>query len=131
MRVDQRRTGGGGLTSATTRDSAVPGRTDVKERVYRKVTEHTSSALIGVAPGDVQVDVRQHQNGLAIRIATPLPIPDLADTEAIAAGPPVLERARRLQEDLQRRLAGMLGRDITRITLTITGATTPKRRRVT
>ena len=65
-----------------------------------------------------------------MRIATPLPVPDLDDTVAISQSVPVLERARQLQEQLQQRLTGILGRDVTRINLTITGATIPERRRV-
>ncbi|UOQ59405.1 hypothetical protein MUN76_10100 [Leucobacter rhizosphaerae] len=130
MRADLHRTRGGGLAEAATGTVAVPGRTEVKERVYRTVTARASAALIGVPHGDVQVEVLQHRSGLTVRIATPIPVPHLADTEAIAGGASILDRARQLQEDLQVRLATMLGRDITRVHLAITGATTPKRRRV-
>lgn len=108
----------------------VPGRVEVRDRVYRTVVEQTSATLIGVPRGDVKIDVVEHSAGLSVRIAAPLPVPRLDDTAAIAAGPPVLDRARQLQEQLQDRLAGILGRDVTRITLTITGATIPQRRRV-
>jgi hypothetical protein len=102
----------------------------VKERVYRTVTEQASATLIGVPRGDVKVDVTAHPGGIAVRIATPLPIPDLDDTAAIAQTVPVLDQARALQEQLQQRLTTLLGRDVNRINLTITGATTPVRRRV-
>lgn len=131
MRTDQHLAAGGGPSRvATSGATTVPGRIDVRERVYRTVTEQTSATLIGVPRGDVKVDVTEHPGGIAVRIATPLPVPNLEDTEAISRTVPVLERAGQLQEQLQQRLSGILGRDITRVNLTITGATTPERRRV-
>ena len=130
MRVDQHLAAGGGPAGVATGGDAVPGRIDVRERVYRTVTEQASATLIGVPRGDVKVDVAEHPGGIAVRIATPLPVPDLDDTAAIAQSMPVLDRARQLQEQLQQNLSGILGRDVTRINLTITGATIPERRRV-
>ena len=129
MRADPHVTAGGSLADAAG-GTPVPGRVAVKERVYRTVTEQASATMIGVPHGDVKVDVAEHAGGLVVRIATPLPVPSLDDTEAIAQIVPVLERAGQLQEQLQQRLTGILGRDVTRINLTITGATTPERRRV-
>lgn len=130
MRVDQHFAPGGGPVGVATGGATVPGRVDVRERVYRTVTEQASAVLIGVPRGDVKVDVAEHPGGFAVRIATPLPVPNLDDTVAIEQGVPVLERARQLQEQLQTRLTGILGRDITRINITITGATIPERSRV-
>lgn len=125
MRADPHVTAGGAAGG-----TPVPGRVAVKERVYRAVTEQASATMIGVPRGDVKVDVAEHAGGLVVRIATPLPVPSLDDTEAIAQIVPVLEQAGQLQEQLQQRLTGILGRDVTRINLTITGAATPERRRV-
>ena len=130
MSADQHIAAGGGPSGVATGEAAVPGRIDVKERVYRTVTEQASATLIGVPRGDVKVDVAEHLRGLSVRIATPLPVPDLDDTVAISQSVPVLDRARQLQEQLQRNLTDVLGRDVTRINLTITGATIPERRRV-
>ena len=130
MRVDQHLAPGGGPAEVATGGDTVPGRIDVRERVYRTVTEQASATLIGVPRGDVKVDVAEHPGGIAVRIATPLPVPDLDDTAAIAQSMPVLDRARQLQEQLQQSLSGILGRDVTRVNLTITGATIPERRRV-
>ncbi|WP_314425625.1 hypothetical protein [uncultured Microbacterium sp.] len=130
MRADQHIATGGGPARAAAGEAAVPGRVDVKERVYRTVTEQASATLIGVPRGDVKVDVAEHPGGIAVRIATPLPIPDLDDTVGISQSVPVLDRARRLQEQLQQDLSSVLGKNVTRITLTITGATIPRRRRV-
>jgi hypothetical protein len=130
MRVDQHLAPGGGPAGVAAGGDAVPGRIDVRERVYRTVTEQASATLIGVPRGDVKVDVAEHPGGIAVRIATPLPVPDLDDTAAIAQSMPVLDRARQLQEQLQQSLSRMLGREVTRINLTITGATIPERRRV-
>jgi hypothetical protein len=130
MRADQHLAAGGGPSRVATSGATVPGRIDVRERVYRTVTEQTSATVIGVPRGVVKVDVTEHPGGIAVRIATPIPVPNLDDSAAIAQTLPVLERASQLQEQLQTRLSGILGRDVTRITLTITGATTPERRRV-
>lgn len=130
MRTDQHLAAGGGPSRVATGGAPVPGRIDVRERVYRTVTEQTSATVIGVPRGDVKVDVTEHPGGIAVRIATPIPVPNLDDTDAIAQALPVLERAGQLQEQLQQRLSGILGRDVTRVNLTITGATTPERRRV-
>lgn len=130
MRVDQHIAPGGGPARVAAGGATVPGRIDVRERAYRTVTEQASATLIGVPRGDVKVDVAEHPGGIAIRIATPLPVPDLDDTAAIAQTTPVLDRARELQENLQQNLTRMLGREVTRINLTITGATIPERRRV-
>jgi len=130
MRADQHIATGGGPARVATGGDTVPGRIDVRERVYRTVTEQASATLIGVPRGDVKVDVAEHPGGIAVRIATPLPVPDLDDTAAITQSMPVLDRARELQEQLQQSLSRILGRDVTRINLTITGATIPERRRV-
>ncbi len=106
------------------------GRIDIKDRVFVKVTQEASAGLIGVPRGDVSADVSNLRGGLVVRLSTPLPIPDLDDLAAVEAEPPLLERAARLQEDLQGRLTHLLGREIARIDLTITGATIPERKRV-
>lgn len=130
MSVDRIVSAGGGPSGPTTGGEAVAGRVVVRERVYRTVAEQASAALIGVSRGDVKADVVERGAGLALRISSPLPVPDLADTAAIAATTPVLDRARELQEQLQQRLTGVFGREVTRIAVTITGAIIPERRRV-
>lgn len=130
MRTDQSVIAGGGPSVAATGGESVPGRVDVKERVYRTVVEQASATLIGVSRSDVKVDVIERGAGLALRISTPLPVPDLSDTAEISRTVPVLEQASSLQEQLQQRLTGLLGRDVTRIAITITGAIIPERRRV-
>lgn len=121
---------GGALPGAAAGGAAVRGRIEVKDRVYRTVTEKASATLIGVPRGDVKVDVAEHPRGMTVRIATPLPVPSLEDTAAIARAVPVLERARELQEQLQQSLSTILGRNVVRINLTVTGAVIPERRRV-
>lgn len=68
--------------------------------------------------------------GLAVRIAAKLPVPDLSDLEAIEAEVPVLERLRALQAELAEEFARLTGRDIRRVSFTVTGAIIPKRKRV-
>ncbi len=130
MPVNQSVVAGGGPTGFATGGEPVAGRVDVRERVYRSVAEQTSASLIGVSRSDVTADVLARGAGLALRISTPLPVPDLYDTAAVAQTTPVLERARELQEQLRDRLTELLGLDVTRVALTITGAITPERKRV-
>ncbi|MFG6490881.1 hypothetical protein [Microbacterium sp. P03] len=130
MRVDQIGSAGGGPSGAAAGEPTYPGRIDVEERVFRKVAEEASASVIGVSRSDVSVEVADYRGGMAVRLSTKLPIPDLEDTAAINAGPKVLDRASALQEQLQQRLSHLFGKEIHRINITITGATTPKRRRV-
>lgn len=120
MRVDQIGAG----------ETAYPGRIDVKERAVRKVAEEASARTMGVDRSDISVEVSEYGGGIALRLATPLPIPDLDDAAAIAASVPVLERVANLQTELQSTISGIVGRRVTRINITITGATVPPRRRV-
>lgn len=106
------------------------GRIEIRERVLVKVAREASASAIGVARADVAVDVADFRDGIAVRVASPLPIPDLGDTSAVRATVPVLEQAARLQDDLAENLARLLGREIVKVNLTITGAIIPERRRV-
>lgn len=130
MRADEYGTAAGDSSGVAGGDAAVAGRIDVKERVLVKVVQEASSAVIGVPRSDVSVDVADYRDGIVLRLTTPLPIPSLDDTDAIRAAVPVLERAAQLQNELSHRLRRLLGREIVKINLTITGATIPERRRV-
>lgn len=130
MRVDQNVIAGGRPAGQATGGESVPGRVEVKERVYRTVAEQASASVIGVSRSDVKADVVARGAGFALRISSPIPVPDLDDTAAIAQTTPVLDRARELQEHLQRELTGLFGHEVTRVALTITGAIIPERRRV-
>ncbi len=130
MSVDQSVIAGGVPSGSATGGAPVPGRVDVRERVYRTVAEQAAASLIGVPRSDVKVDIVPRRDGIALRVSTPLPIPDLDDSAEIARTTPVLDRARELQEQIQTRLRGLFGREVPRVALTITGATVPERRRV-
>lgn len=130
MRVDQIGSAGGGPSGVATGETAYPGRIDVKERAVRKVAEEASARTVGVDRGDISVEVSEYGGGIALRLATPLPIPDLNDPAAVTSAVPVLERVANLQSELQSTLARLIGREVTRINITITGAIVPPRRRV-
>jgi hypothetical protein len=130
MRADRIGSAGGGPSRVVAAEPAWPGRIDVKERAVRKVAEEASARTIGVDRSDISVEIAEYGGGIALRLATPLPIPDLGDTAAVAAATPVLERVAGLQRDLQSTIAQIVGRDVTRINITVTGATVPPRRRV-
>ncbi|MGF3057474.1 NTP pyrophosphohydrolase [Microbacterium sp. YY-01] len=109
---------------------AVRGSVHVRERVLEKVVREASAVTIGVPRGDVDVEVSEWGGGLAVRVTARLPIPDLDDTEAIRAAPTVIERLRQMQSVLGAELGRLTGREMRRVSFTVTGATVPERRRV-
>ena len=110
--------------------SGAPGRVHIRERVIEKVVREASAVTIGAPRRDVNVDVAEWNGGLTVRVAARLPIPALEDTEAILAEEPVIERIRRVQRALAGELARLTGREIRRVSFTVTGAIIPERKRV-
>lgn len=108
----------------------VPGRVRVRERVIDKLVREASAVAIGVPRDIVNVDVSEWAGGLAVRVATKLPIPDLEDTEAILAASSIVDRVRSLQSTLAGEFARLTGREIRRVTFTVTGAIIPEHKRV-
>lgn len=108
----------------------IHGRVDVADRVFRKAAEQAAAEAIGVDRADVSVDIAASRDTVVVRVQAPFPVPRLDDTEAVRAATPVLEAARGIQHDLHDRLTRLFGRKVSRVDLTIAGATTPKRRRV-
>lgn len=121
---------GGGITAATGGTSGVPGRVDVRERVVRKVSEQIASRVIGVDVGRVSVSASDHRDGVAVRIQAPVPVPPLDDTAAVRAAGAVVDTVREVQRRVQEELSRVLGKPVTRVDITVNGATTPARRRV-
>lgn len=115
---------GGGVTVHT------GGRVDVADRVFRKAAEQAAAEAIGIDRSDVSVDIAASRDTVVVRVQAPFPVPRLDDTEAIRAATSVLEAARGIQNDLHDRLTRLFGREVSRVDLTIAGATTPKKRRV-
>ncbi|MBL3688300.1 NTP pyrophosphohydrolase [Leucobacter zeae] len=108
----------------------LPGVVRVRERVIDKVVREASANAIGVPRDVVGVEVAEWGGGLSVRLAAKLPVPDLDDAAAVAAAKPVLERIRTLQTGLAEELARLTGRSIHRVSVTVTGAIIPKRKRV-
>lgn len=102
----------------------------VRERVIEKVVRETAAMRIGVPRGEVNTEVAEWGGGIAVRIAAKLPIPDLEDAESIGTVAPVLEQVRRIQVALAEELAHLTGREIRRVSFTVTGAIIPERKRV-
>lgn len=121
---------GGGVTAATGGASGLAGRVVVRERVVRKVSEQIASQVIGVDVDRVSVTASDHRGGVAVRIQAPFPVPSLDDTEAVRAAGVVVDIAREAQHRVQEELGRVLGKPVTRVDITVTGATTPARRRV-
>lgn len=102
----------------------------VQERVIEKVVREASAVTIGVPRGNVDVDVAEWGGGLAVRVSARLRIPDLDDTEAVRAAPTVIERLRGMQPVLAGEFGRLTGRDIRRVSFTVTGALVSERNRV-
>jgi len=109
---------------------APPGSVHVRQRVIQKVARQTCAATVGVARHDVDVDVADWDGDLAVCVAARLPVPDLADTEAVRRGPDVMERARRLQTEVAEEVGRLTGRQVRRVSFTVTGAIISARRNV-
>lgn len=120
--------GPSGVSSAAL--SPVRGGVRVREEVIDKVVREASAATIGVRREDVAVDVAEWAGGLAVRIMAKMPIPDLADTDAIRDGESILERIRRMQSALAEEFSWLTGREIRRVSFTVTGAIIPARKSV-
>lgn len=108
----------------------VPGAIRVRERVIDKVVREAAADQTGVPRGEVSVDVAEWGGGLAVRVSGRIPVPDLDDAAAISAGPPVLARVHDVQRALATELARVTGREIRRVSFTVTGAIIPERKRV-
>ncbi|SDG73035.1 Asp23/Gls24 family envelope stress response protein [Microbacterium pygmaeum] len=106
------------------------GRISVQPRVLEKIAHETSASVVGVERGSISVQVAEGSKGVAVRLSTPLPVPDLDDTAAIRDGEPVLVRVGRIQEEVRDRVAHLIGRDVSRVDITITGAVIAEKRRV-
>lgn len=122
--------GGGPVRVAAEPPPSHPGRIDIGERVLVKVAREVSADMVGVDRGQVSVEVAESRGGIAVRVSTPLPIPGLDDTVAIQAGEPVLERVASIQHELRDRLAHVIGRDVVRVNITVTGAVIAQKKRV-
>lgn len=121
---------GGGVPAATGGTSGLAGRVDVRERVVRKVSEQIASQVIGVDVDRVTVTASDYRDGVAVRIQAPMPVPSLEDTAAVQALGAIVDIAQDAQRRVQEQLGRVLGRPVTRVDITVTGATTPVQRRV-
>ncbi|SDQ30633.1 hypothetical protein [Microbacterium sp. cf332] len=121
---------GGGDTAATGGTSGLAGRVDVRERAVRKVSEKIASQVVGVEMDRVSVSASDYRDGMAVRITTPMPVPSLHDTAAIHAAGNVVDTVREMQQRVQEELGRVLGKPVTRVDITVNGATTPAKRRV-
>lgn len=118
------------VASTIAPDKRTPGSVRVHERVIDKVVREASAGAIGVSRDEVSVEAAEWGGGLAVRVAARLPVPDLGDREAVETAVPVVERVRVLQSELAIELARLTGREIRRVSVTVTGAIIPKRKRV-
>lgn len=102
----------------------------VRERVIDKVVREAAAVAIGVPRDDVNVEVAEWGRGLAVRIAAKLPVPALEDRDPSEPTVPILERVRALQTALAAEIERLTGREVRRVSFTVTGAIIPQRKRV-
>jgi uncharacterized alkaline shock family protein YloU len=107
-----------------------PGRIVVADRVLVKVAREATADTVGVDRGRVSVVVAESRGGIAVQISTPLPIAALDDSTAIRTGEGVMDRVASIQQALRDRLARLIGREVVRVDVTVTGAVVAQRKRV-
>jgi len=107
-----------------------PGRVEVADRVLEKTAQRVAAEVIGVDAKGIDIDIASGRDSAVIRVRAPFPVPRLDDAAAVRAATPVLEAARTAQSELRSRLTRLFGREISRVDLTISGATAPQRKRV-
>lgn len=122
--------GGDGSERAATEAPLHRGRIVIKPRVYEKVTQEVAADALRVERSAISVSISEGSRGIGVRLVAPLPVPDLDDTAAIQTGAPVLERAALIQAEVRDRVAPLIGRDVARVDLTITGAIVAQKKRV-
>lgn len=106
------------------------GHVNIADRVLQKTAERAAADVIGVDAKNVHVEIVSSRDTAAVRVTSPFPVPRLDDTEAVRSATPVLEAARAAQSELRSRLTRLFGREISRVDLTISGASAPQRKRV-
>ncbi|MCD2168440.1 MULTISPECIES: hypothetical protein [Microbacterium] len=106
------------------------GRVNIADRVLQKTAERAAADIVGVDAKNVHVEIVSSRDSAVVRVSTPFPVPRLDDTEAVRAATPVLDAARAAQGELRTRLTRLFGREVSRVDLTITGASAPQRKRV-
>lgn len=121
---------GGARSGAAGETPSLPGRVEVREGVFQKITEKVAATVIGVDASNITVTVADYRDGIAVRLRAPFPAPSLEDTAAVTAAGPIIQAAEHAQQSIITKLSALLGRPITRVDITITGAVAPTRRRV-
>lgn len=121
---------GVGNRSAVAGPGLPAGHVNISDRVLQKTAERAAADIIGVDAKSVRVEIVAARDTAAVRVSTPFPVPRLDDAEAVRAATPVLEAATAAQSEIRSRLAHLFGREISRVDLTISGATLPQRKRV-
>jgi hypothetical protein len=116
--------------SPTTVAGLPAGRVNVADRVLQKTAERAAADIIGVDAKDVRAEIVSARDTAVVRVTSPFPVPRLDDTDAVRAATPVLEAAHAAQGELRARLTRLFGRDVSRVDLTISGASAPQRKRV-
>lgn len=106
------------------------GRVNIADRVLQKTAERAAADIVGVDAKNVHVEIVSSRDSAVVRVSTPFPVPRLDDTEAVRAATPVLDAARAAQGELRTRLTRLFGREVSRVDMTITGASAPQRKRV-
>ncbi|MDT0116360.1 hypothetical protein Q9R20_05090 [Microbacterium sp. PRF11] len=106
------------------------GRVTIADRVLQKTAERAAAETIGVEQRSVRVELVAARDTALVRVSAPWPVPALDDTAAVRAATPVLEAATAAQSEIRRRLTRLFGREVSRVDLTISGASAPQRKRV-
>lgn len=99
----------------------VPGHISVAPRVLQKVGSAVVADSLSVDRHDVHVDARDDEGRLALRISTPISIPQLSPDVDVHAGG-VLGTVRALQETVTTRVLAITGRAVSNVDVTVTAS---------
>ncbi|MBT2500599.1 hypothetical protein J7E25_15995 [Agromyces sp. ISL-38] len=95
-----------------------------------RAAEAIAADTLGVGRKDLSVSLAGARGGLALQVETLLSVPDLDDDAAVDAAGSILDRLASAQATIRDRAAEVLGRDVVRVNIRISGAQVNERRRV-
>ena len=120
-------------TTSTTQ--AAPGRTKIAPRALDRVVSAVTADALGVTASRVGVALNDDNGSLSLTVSTPIRVPSLTRVESEPGvvdrqGGPLLERAKKAQEEIRTRVQQITGSDVARVIVKITSLDIQEERRV-
>jgi hypothetical protein len=106
---------------ATTLRPGIPGHISIAPKVLQKVGSAVVAETLAVERSRVHVDARDDEGRLALRVSTPIAIPELTADVVVADGG-VLGTVRALQQTVTTRIHDITGRAVSRVDVTVSAS---------